>query len=272
MNTQQKSGSELFGDWYTVHLGNLHYEALHLACQPLVVFQTSGNFGDEPTLPEFKQAWNRRFGLQLHLPERPEHLGWYLIYMGTATILVDNMLVGARKAKFQWHVDLAQRLLDNLHACYGTRGYQEQTVTDSAWALVRFEARGDSKYLTIADACLPHIQGPLAITKPAGAYGVNGSYRVSDESGRFAISINGPQTAEFQRMCRVFFDHPILDPRKLAPQAFPIIMSWIFAGGYQDVINYAEDGLSHRHGATYSEARRMLRIALGVGLPAPSER
>lgn len=271
MNTQEKNGTQLFASWYR-HIGDLHYEALHLFCEPLGAFQTSGNFGDEPTYWDFKRAWNCRFGLQYNTPDDPEHLGWYLIYMGAATILVNNMLVGARKAKFQGHIDLAEALLSRLHSCYNTRGYQGEKVMDSTMALVRFEGRGDCKYLTVADACLAHIQGPLSITKPAGAYGVNGSYRISDETGRFSFSLDAPPTAAFQRACLVFFDHPILDPFMFAPQAFPIIMSWIFAGGYQNAIDYAEDALSHRNNATYSEARRMLRAALGIGLLPASER
>lgn len=272
MRTKQKSGAGLFREWYTERLGNLHYEALGMAPEPSAAFQTMGYFGDEPIYPDFERAWKRRFGLQLNVPVQPEHSGWYLMYMGIATIVVSNMLIGARVAKFQGHVELAQTLRKRLHACYSARGYRGQQITDSTLALVRFEARGDCDYLTVVDACLPHIQGPLAITKPAGVHSISGGYRISDETGQFSFALNGPQTAEFQRACLVFFDHPVLDPREFAPEAFPVLMSWIFADGYQNVIYFAESALSHQHGVTYSAARRVLRMAQGIGLPPASER
>lgn len=266
MKTKEKTGAEMFDEWYAEHLGNLHYEALSLAVEPLAAFQLMGNFGDEPTYPEFEKAWKRRFGLQLELPANIENGGWYLVYFAKALELAHKMWAGAEQTRFPAEdVELAKSFIDRLHACYGTRGFQGK-VNDSAWALVRLEARRNCKYLIVTDACLPYIQGPLYVSKT----GID--FHFADGTDRFHFTINSPKTVEFQRASTIFFTHPILDPKKLALQCFPIVMSWIFAGGYQNAIDTAENALSHRHGATYSEARRMLRAALGIGLPPPSER
>lgn len=264
--TASKSGARLFAEWYG-RIGELHRECIHL--KPSAAFQGMGNFGDEPTYPDFKYAWDRRFGFQLETPKNIEDRGWYLMFFAHALFLLHRMREGAEAAKFASHVELANSLLERLHSCYGTPGFGGVTVTDSTWALLQFEKRGDCEYLTVRNACLPYFKGPLQIGKSRNYAG--GGFYIADATDRFHFTLNSPWTVEFQRASLIFFDFPN-GPLELKPADFPIIMAWIFAGGFQNVINYAEDALSHRQGATYSEARRMLRAALGIGLPPPSDR
>lgn len=262
------AGEKAFQQWYR-DLGNFHYE--FLACDPLAAFQFHGFYGDEDeAFKGFHAAWNRRFDLQYHLPPQVEHFGWYLVYMAKALELAHTMRQGALESGFRGHLDHADQLLKRLHDCYGQRGYRGEPVMDSTPALVRFEVRGDCKYLTVADACLAHFDGPLGIYKNDG-YLIPGSFYIADKTDRFHITVNSPETVEFQRAARMLMDFP-LSRLNLEPQAFPRIMSWVFAGGYQNVLSIAEDAISHRGQTTYSEGRRVLRQAMGIGKLTPADR
>lgn len=261
----KKSGEDYFREWFQ-DMASLHYEAIPL--DPITALGQVASIHEKPIRIGFAKAWKRRLELWSGIPEHIEHGDWYLVFMAKALELAHKMKGGAEKAQFQRHIELAEAHLARLHACYGTESYPRGKVWDATPALVRFEKRGDCEYPVVTDACLAHCQEPLHISRDGD------SLYIADETDRFHFRIGPPQTVEFHRAFIIFFDFPDR-PLVIAPEHFPIIMSWIFSGGYQNVITTAEDALSHRHhqhGATYSKARRMLREALGIGLPSPSER